>query len=53
MHNLTSRMARYIMTLQGYNFVVKYRPGKQISNVDRLLRAPIFDRFQKGKYKRQ
>ncbi|CAG8722111.1 19116_t:CDS:2, partial [Gigaspora rosea] len=29
--------------LQGYNFVVKSRPGIKILNVDGLSRAPIFD----------
>ncbi|CAG8647813.1 9973_t:CDS:10, partial [Cetraspora pellucida] len=38
MANPTGRMARYIMTLQGYDFVVKYRPGRQLGNVDRLSR---------------
>ncbi|CAG8803597.1 12438_t:CDS:2, partial [Gigaspora margarita] len=34
MINPTCQMAYYIMILQGYNFVVKHRSGKQLSHVD-------------------
>ncbi|CAG8590133.1 11763_t:CDS:2, partial [Racocetra persica] len=38
MLNPTGRMARYIMILQGYDFIVKHKPEKQIVNVDALSR---------------
>ncbi|CAG8855582.1 12527_t:CDS:1, partial [Gigaspora margarita] len=32
--NPTGQMAHYIMILQGYNFVVKHKSGKQLFHVD-------------------
>ncbi|CAG8796843.1 11353_t:CDS:2, partial [Gigaspora rosea] len=45
--NPTRRMAGYLMILQGYNFIIKYKPSWQILNVDGLLRV-IYDPGRDG-----
>ncbi|CAG8810687.1 5417_t:CDS:2, partial [Gigaspora margarita] len=48
--NLKSADAHYIMILQDYNFVVKYRPGKQLSHVDSSSVQAIF-KINSNEYK--
>lgn len=44
---LNRRQARWSVTLSGYNFIVKYRPGKHNSNADALSRRSDFT-FKEG-----
>jgi transposase InsO family protein len=54
MKDPTKRIARWLMTLQDYDFEIKFRPGKENSNADYLSRhtvAPIVAGEEDTEYK--
>ena len=42
-HSAPPRLQRMLMQIQGYNFTLRYRPGKEMTLADALSRSPNTD----------